>query len=54
MKVIDDARSGRPSTAFTVNRTVKYNAGLFQDRRLIFWELCGGITCHWKGLSTLY
>jgi len=43
--VVDNARSGRPSTAFTVIRIVKCNAGLFQDRRLMFWELCGSITC---------
>jgi hypothetical protein len=38
IKVVDNARSGRPSTAFTVIRIVKCNAGMFQDRRLIFWE----------------
>lgn len=36
INVSDNARSGRPSTVFTVIRIVKCIAGLFRDR--IMWQ----------------
>jgi len=40
IKVVDNARNGRPSTAFTVNRIVKYCAGDKMEKNEMGWA-CG-------------